>query len=239
MDMNSIWEYQQADMALEKFQRELKDTPTRRRLVKLQRFLQASQAKIGELESMAAVKKNTISELEAQNRALDADMEDLNKDLGYYSECDEEELDQKELEQMVKDCEKTYEAIANVKKELARIKAEIETTDRSVKEMLAKMISAKEEYDTLKVEHKKELAGGSEEVEALTKQLEAAEKEVPAVFVSEYKRIKGFRPNPVAVLANNRCSGCNMQLPAGVTTTVAASDKPVTCENCGRILILR
>ena len=36
---NQLWEYQQKDMALDQFKAALKDTPTRKRLVKLQRYL--------------------------------------------------------------------------------------------------------------------------------------------------------------------------------------------------------
>jgi len=239
MDMNALWEYQRIDLELEKYQKEVKNTPTRRRLVQLQRFVRDSQSRLSEMENTAVVKQNSILELEAQNTALAADLEDLNQDLGYYSECDDEELDIKEIEQMVKNCEKTYDAIAQVKKQVTRLKQEVEASDRATRELIAKMRAAKEEFDMLRVEHEKELAGGEDEEKELKKKLAAAQKAVPAGVLAEYTRIKGFRANPVAVLSGNRCGGCNMQLPANVATKVAASDKPVTCENCGRILILR
>ena len=37
--MRQLWEYQQKDMALDRFDEEQKNTPTRKRLVKLQRYL--------------------------------------------------------------------------------------------------------------------------------------------------------------------------------------------------------
>jgi len=237
-NLHLLWEYQLADMELEKFEKELKNTPTRKKLIKLQRFLQSSQNAIGDMEKTAVVKQNIIFELEAQNQALMADLEDLNKDMSYYSECDDDELDQKEVEQLIKNSEKTYDAIVNVKKQLSAIKNEIETNDKTVKELFKKMIAAKNEYDALRVEHNKELAAGAGDIAALKAKLKEAEEKVPEILVSEYKRIKGFRPNPVAALADNRCGGCRMQLPANVALAVANSDKPVECENCGRILIL-
>ena len=64
-----LWEYQLADLALENYQKELKDTPTRKKLLKLQRFIQAGQAKVQEMESSSRVTQNKISELEGQLKA--------------------------------------------------------------------------------------------------------------------------------------------------------------------------
>lgn len=234
----SLWDYQQADLELENFEKQLKDTPTRKKLVKLQRFLQASQNKIAELENKAVVKQNLLSELDAQNKSLNEDMEDLGKDIGYYSECDDEELSQQEIARIVQESEKIYEAVVGMKKQLTKIKQEIEQSDKQVKELLQKMISAKNEYSVLREEHNKELAAGAGDVKALKQKLVEIEKTVPADLMEEYRRIKGFRPNPVAILKDNCCGGCRMQLPSSVETTLAVSDKPVICENCGRMLIL-
>ena len=238
-NLQILWEYQQADRDVERCEKELKNTPTRKKLVKLQRFLQASQNKIAELEKMAVVKQNTLSDLETQNKALLEDLEDLNKDIGYYSECGDDELDQKEIEQLVKNTEKTYDAIVGLKKQVSKIKQEVEGSDKAVRELLQKMVAAKNEYDGLRVEYNKEMEGSSGALKELKEKLAAMEKQVPEILISEYKRIKGFRPNPVAILSENRCGGCNMQLPSGVAAAVMSSDKPVECENCGRILILK
>ena len=114
-------------MEMERCEKELKNTPTRKKLVKLQRFLQASQNKIAELEKMAAAKQNTLSDLETQNKALLEDLEDLNKDIGYYSECGDDELDQRgNRTASVKNTEKTYDAIVGLKKQVSKIKQEVE-----------------------------------------------------------------------------------------------------------------
>ena len=234
-----LWDYQQADLALEAFRKELKDTPTRKKLVKLQRFIHSAQAKIGEMESAYRVTQNKISELEGQLKALNEDMVDLSKDIGYYSECGDDELDEKEIGALVKNCEANFESISHVKKQLLAIRQELEGGEKTLKDLFLKMKAAKQEYDVLKVQYNKELEGGAGQGKSLEEALKAAEAKVDPGFLAEYKRIKGFRANPVAVLSENRCSGCRMQLPASVTTQVLSSDKPVTCENCGRILIIK
>ena len=237
-NLELLWQYQLAELELEKFEKKLKDTPTRKKMVKLHRFLQTSQSRIQEIEKLAIVRKNNISELETQNKALVADIEDLNKDISYYSECDVEELSEKEVQDLVKNCEQVYDNIVGIKKQLTHLKQELDKTDKEIREIYIKMKAAKTEYDALKAEHAKEIASGQTERAALKTRIDQAAQKVPADLMEEYRRIKGFRQNPVALLENDRCSGCRMQLPSGVASQVTSSKKPVECENCGRILIV-
>ncbi|MFR9208628.1 MAG: zinc ribbon domain-containing protein, partial [Lachnospiraceae bacterium] len=154
------------------------------------------------------------------------------------SECDEEELDEKTIKEMVDNCYKLFEKINSAKKEITKVKQQLDADDRAVKELLAKMKKAKEEYDALMIEHKKEVDAGQEKLSVFKKKLDEAEAKLPKEMIDEYKRIKGFRQNPVAKLENNRCSGCRMQLPASVERKVMEEDRLILCENCGRILVV-
>ena len=109
-----------------------------------------------------------------------------------------------------------------------------------MRELLQKMVAAKNRNTTACGWNiTRRWRGVPARSKELKEKLAAMEKQVPEILISEYKRIKGFRPNPVAILSENRCGGCNMQLPSGVAAAVMSSDKPVECENCGRILILK
>jgi hypothetical protein len=70
------------------------------------------------------------------------------------------------------------------------------------------------------------------------KEVEEIEKQIDPKYVAEYKRIKGFRANPVAVFKDSRCGGCMMQLPSSTTGKILGASTPFVCENCGRILII-
>lgn len=233
-----LWDYQQADIELKECESRIINTPTRKKLLQLKKFYQNGQAKLVELEKSATVKKNLISEIDAKNKLYEADMQDLNQDLGYYSECDEEELDEKTVKDMVENCQKLFEKINLTKKELSKTKQQIEAEDKAAKELLSKMVKVKEEYDALMIEHKKEVEASQEELNSFKEKLNVAESKLPKSIVDEYKKIKGIKQNPVARLQNNCCSGCRMQLPANVTGKVTASDKLILCENCGRILVV-
>ncbi len=235
-NLQQLWQYQQVDMELDAYKRKIQDTPTRKQLVKLKRFMQNSQGKISDAESKAVVKQNALTELNAQSKKLMGEMEEVSKDIGYYSECDDSELDQKLVQELVKNSEKISDAAAHVRSEIAKIREEILQTDKLIREILLKMRTAKAEYDQLKVQY--EVAAGSGELKELEEKLEQAGQGISGEVLDEYRRIKGIRPTPVAILQDNRCDGCKIQLPSGVASSVANSDKLVHCENCGRILIV-
>ncbi len=238
-NLDKLWEYQAIQLEYEKYEKSVKDTETRRKLVKLQKFLQNGQKMLVDMEKSAKLKDDKIKEIEAKNKAYMEDLEDLNKDFGYYNECDVEELDEKEIMQAVKEAQKINENIANLKKQLAQIKNDIEESDSKVKESLAKMRNAKTEYEELYKVYEGEIAASAGELEERKKVIDEAASKLPKELLAEYNRIKGFRMNPVALFQNNICGGCNIQLPSGMTSVVMNSAKPVECENCGRILYIK
>lgn len=237
-NLQDLWQYQQADMELDAYKRKVQDTPTRKKILQLKRFLQNSQGKITDAESKAAVKQSALTELNTQAKKLMDEVEEISKDIGYYSECDDAELDQKLVSELVKNSEKVCDAAASVRGEIAKIQNEVLAMDKLIREILQKMRTAKTEYDQLMVEYDKEQAGSSEEQKALEAKLAEAGKKIPQEILAEYKRVKGIRPTPVAILKDNRCDGCKIQLPSGVASSVANSEQLVHCENCGRILIV-
>ncbi len=237
--MNSLerlWEYQSAQLELESYERQLKDTPTRKKLIKLQKYVQQSQAKLLEMENASKIMQNKLYELEKSLKKCDEDLEDLKKDFGYFSECEADELNEKEITAALKSCEATYEKMAGIKKHALSVKAQIDGADASSRELLAKMRVAKEDYDALRVSHQEEIELGKERDDELKSILLKTGEGIDVVFMEDYNRTKGLRPNPVAMFVDYTCKGCNMQLPSSLESVVVAAKTPVHCENCGRIL---
>ena len=237
-NLNFLWEYQKKDIELENFKNQLQNTPTRKRLLQLQRYLKSSQQKVNEIEERILFRQNTVGECERQYGVIVEDMEDLSKDIGYFSECDAQDLNRGEIQDFVKTGRQLSASALQLKKDMTALRDEINETDKMLRELLQKMRAAKKEYDILKVEHRKEIENSEEETKILTASVSELEKKLPPALINEYKRIKGFRPMPVAKLEDSRCTGCNMQLPSGMAASVAKSDKLILCENCGRILIV-
>jgi len=237
-NLKVLLDYQQADMALTDYESKAKNTPTRKKLVQIQRFVKGAQDKLAEMEASTKVKNGTISELSAQYLSLVDDMEDLNKDISYYSECTDEELDEKEIRDMAAAAERINDAMAKIRKNLSALKTQIDQDSKTAMQLLQKMRTAKSEYDELKAAYNKEVEENSKDIAEYQQKVATIEKEIDAVYVAEYKRIKGFRANPVAVFKDFRCGGCNMQLPSSTTQKILNAKTPFVCENCGRILII-
>lgn len=237
-NLAELWAFQKEDLELDAFQAKIKDTPTRKRLVQLQSYLKSSQKKVTDIEKKAILTQNAIEEYERQYIKAGEDLEELNKDIGYMTETDAAELHKDEVQDTVKAAEKLSSDVASIRKELINIQKDIEKSDAEVRELLQKMRVAKKEYDTLRVEYDTQVAASADEVKALEKKVKAASKKLDAAVLKEYTRIKDARQNPVALFENDRCMGCNMQLPSSVGDRILSSEKPILCENCGRILIV-
>lgn len=236
--LKGLLEYQQADMALTDYENKAKNTPTRKKLVQIQHFVKNAQDKLAEIESSTKKKNGTISELSSQYLSLVEDMEDLNKDISYFSECTDEELDENEIHDMTVAAERINDSMVKVRKNLSQLKTQIDQDSKLAMQLLQKMRTAKTEYETLKAEYNKEVEENSKDLAAYREKANELAQKVDPVYLREYQRIKGFRANPVAIFRDSRCSGCNMQLPSSTTQKIQNSKTPFVCENCGRILIL-
>ena len=58
-------------------------------------------------------------------------------------------------------------------------------------------------------------------------------------YLRLYDRVAAHRaPPPVAEVRNGTCTGCRLALAPGKARALKMSTQPLTCENCGRILLL-
>ena len=233
-----LYEYQQADLKLEAYEQQLKDTPARRQLIKLQSYLQKQKALLKEIENKALVEQNELSEIDVQ---YDRMMEFLSKkqnDVSEYEKLDINVLDYNVVKDLVRDYESVYENIVKQKRKALSLRKRAEETDAKLKEMLVRVGKAQKEFSELKKKHQEELNAGAEELNKLKKAVEAAAAKVDPALLQKYARIKQNTAVPVTHLKNGRCMGCNMELPSRDLAKIKKSDIIIECENCGRILYM-
>ena len=238
MNMELLLKYQSIDAEYMEFESKLKDTDTRKQMNQRKRAYKNAHDKLQELEQNCKLKNARIADLEKQLKSLNDDMEDLDKDISYYSECDDDELDAKEIKLMAVNAEKILDSITKVRKMLVQLKTELAEEAKTVKTLVVKLKNAKSEHDELKAVYEQELSVGEPRRKEFEQRLSEIESKLSPDVMKEYKRIKSLKTNPIAIFKDSRCSGCNMQLPSNVGAKISASDKPVFCENCGRILAL-
>lgn len=234
-----LFEYQQADAKLEAYERELKNTETRKQLIKLQNYLKKQQALLHDMENRALVEQNDLSEVNAQYDRMIEQMGKKHKDISEYEQVDPAILDYNVVRDLVREYEATYENIVKQKRRAQTAQKKAQDTEASLKEMLPRVSQAQRDFAVLKKKHEEELQKGAGELESLRKAAELAASKVDPKLLQRYKHIKQNTAMPVTLLKDGRCMGCNMELPSRDLAKIKVSDTIVECENCGRILYLQ
>ncbi|MDD5016464.1 MAG: C4-type zinc ribbon domain-containing protein [Eubacteriales bacterium] len=234
-----LYEYQQADAELEAYEKKLKNTATRKQLIKLQSYLKKQQEALRDMENKALVEQNGLSEVEAQYDRMIELLNKKHKDIGEYEKMDPEELDYNVVKDLVHEYETTYENIVKQKRRAVIVQKNAEQTAAKLKDILVHVSQAQKDFATLKKKHEEELRAGAEELDKLRKAAELAASKVDAELLKKYKRIKKNTPMPVTLLQGGRCMGCNMELPSRDLANIKKTDTIIECENCGRILYLQ
>jgi predicted nucleic acid-binding Zn-ribbon protein len=234
--LETLWNYQQAELELARFETSLKNTETRKKLIRQQQVFQNNQQRLKQLEQETVLASNKIREIASQADALKKQMEQKDTEIAEIADYELEDLFLEDVQEIVKECEEIKSAIEMNKRKLVDVMHKLEQAETDMKETLVKMSNAKKAFDQLKAAHAKELDAGKGDMDKLKANVTKAAKEVEAGLMEQYKKIKQHRPNPVAYLKNKRCQGCNMELPSGMLQSLRDMDKITICENCGRIL---
>lgn len=233
-----LYEYQQADAELEAYEKKLKNTPTRKQLIKLQNYLKKQQAVLRDMENRALVEQNALLEIDSQYDRMIELLNKKHKNIGEYEKMDPEELDYNVVRDLVHEYETTYDNIIKQKSRAVTVEKKAEETEARLKEILVNVSKAQKDFAALKKQHEDELRAGSDTLEKLRKASELAASKVEPALLERYNRIKQNRPQPVTMLKDGRCMGCNMELPSRDLAKLKKDGVIVECENCGRILYL-
>ena len=227
-----LWQYQQADMAADAFEREIKRSPNRIALKKNREFLVEQQNAVKRMEQEVAemadrieVIKVAITRIEGQLSALQARMES------------NPPADLKQAQELTRDAQKLLNNLNDYEREMKRIQKDATEHERAEKEIRVKYAKVKSEYDQQKVAYEAEYAEQLKKLE--DKQAVAREKakSVEKALLDKYMQVKKHSVPPVARLYGDQCGGCNMSLPQVTLRKFKNDVAYIECENCGRMII--
>lgn len=233
--LEALWQYQQAELELEKLKREVKSTPSRQKFNKLHNYLTEQQNTIGLIQKNLDERAERISELNAQLEALMKDYELEQSELEIME--NDTESTSAELSEARRSIEKLQGRVSQLTRELSSILEWTEKTTESINTTWGKAARAKREYDALRAVCATELENYRPRLDAAESLLAERRKSISDEMMKKYKMIKKNHAMPVARVENSQCGGCNMSLPFVVVKRVASGTQIVECENCGRILI--
>lgn len=230
--LHLLWEYQQADVEVDKLEASIKRSPTRLKLVKYRDYLVEQQNVMrrieGEVFNMTdrlEALKDAIKLTEEQLRALQARLESTPP------------TDSETVQQFLNDARRFQNNLTAYEQEIRRIRKDAADRERQQHDVKVRAAKAKGEFDKLKVSYDVEYKESSKELDVLRAAAAEKAKAIEPEFMERYRTIKRHSVPPLARLYGDQCGGCNMSLPSAVSRKIKAGEL-VECETCGRLLII-
>ena len=232
--LEALFAYQKALEAREQFDANLRKTPARQQYSALHKTLSAQQATVkrlcDEMEARGQQIARVTENLKRLEERLELETDELNTILG------DEESTAEEMTELRGDIERLNREINQCAREVGKLLNEVETATGEYRSTGAAYNKNRKEFDAVKALCEKEKADSAAEAAALDAEIAAKAQNVEPRLLERFKRAKQHNPNPVVLVVNAKCSGCNMSLPTSALKRLAQPDSYLECENCGRIL---
>lgn len=230
--LDALLKYQEADMKLFEYENKLRNSPARQKLLQVKKYLLEQQDKWKQFE------KNTFERQQKFDQLKLFYEQALNEYKQAEADYSEAVKDTKEdVEALRKEYEGIQNSLAKVRRELVKIIKEMNDSEKMVLKMHNSVNSAKKEFTELREKHQKELDDAKSDIEEIKKQVISSGKKVDKELLEKYNKIRKTRSNPVAFVVEDKCGGCNMELPYLTLSRLKEdNDIIIECDNCGRIL---
>ena len=230
--LHLLWEYQKADMEVDKLEASIRRSPVRQKLVKYRDYSAEPQNAMKHIESEVATMQDRLEALKdairmtnEQVHALHAKMEsDPLKNSG-------------DVQSFLNDAKRLQNNLNAYEQEIKRIRKDAADRERQQHDVRVRAAKAKSEFDKLKLVYDDEKRSKDGELEALKAAAAEKAKPIEREFMERYREIKRHSVPPLAARNGDQCQGCNMSLPSSVSRKVKAGEL-VECETCGRLLII-
>ena len=232
--MEALWAYQEAEVAKNVIENEIRTTPARLQLNKLHKQLKNQQAVIAKLSEDIEAYEQQLTKLTDQVGKLEARLQMESSELATMKQDDESTAE--EMTELKVDIERLNREVSQGVREAKSLLGDIEKASDEYQNTARSASKAKKEYDTLRMQCEEERIARQGELDQHDKNLELLSKTVDPALLERYQQVKLHHAVPIAKIVNSKCGGCNMSLPMVMLKKIATTDGIVECENCGRIL---
>ena len=232
--MEALWAYQEAEIAKNAVENEIRSTPARLQLNKLHKQLKNQQAVIAKLSEDIEAYEQQLNKLTDSVEKLEARLEVESGELQTIRQDDESTAE--EMTELKVDIERLNREISQGVRETKSLLGEIEKATEEYQTTVKAASKAKKEYDTLRVTCEEEKEARAGELAKHDQNLAVLAKTVDPALLERFNQVKLHHAVPIAKIINSKCGGCNMSLPMVMLKKIATTDGIVECENCGRIL---
>lgn len=230
--LHLLWEYQKADVEVDKMEASIKRSPTRQKLVKYRDYVVEQQSTMKRIEGEVANMADRLEALKDAIRMTDDQLKSLQSKMD-----NDPPADALALQQFLNDAKRFENNLTAYEQEIRRIRKDASDRERQQHDVKVRAAKAKAEFDKLKVVYDEESKEKTKELDVLRAAAAEKAKLIEPEFMDRYNTIKRHSVPPLAQLYGDQCGGCNMSLPSAVARKVKAGEL-VECETCGRLLIL-
>lgn len=227
-----LWQFQQADMAADALETEIKRSPTRIALKKNREFLVEQQNAVKRMEEEVAEMVDRVDVIKIAIARMEEQLSALQKRM---SETPPESIDQ--AQELSRDAQKLLSDLSSYEQEMRRIQKDAAERDHMEKEIRIRYAKVKGEYDQQKIAYEAEYKEQMKALEEKRRVVQEKSRDIDPALLEKYRSIKLHCIPPVARLFGDQCGGCNMSLPQVTLRSFKNGAKIIECETCGRMII--
>ena len=229
-----LWQYQQVDMELDQYEKEMRASSNRKELLKHREFLLEQQSVLKKIESDVEIMSDRMEALADEITRLNGSVAEATANFEANRPQDLEEA-----KKQIASIQKLLTTISRYEAELAKMRKDSEARDRQQREVRVRAAKARAEFDRIKVIYDEEFKAASVKLDELKKKVAKEAEDIDPALIEKYKSIKRHAAMPITRLHDDRCGGCNMQLSAAEKDKVRSGVAYVECENCGRLILVK
>ena len=229
-----LWQYQQVDMELDQYEKEMRGNSNRKELLKHRDFLLEQQNVLKKIEADVEIMSDRMEALADEITRLNGSVSEATANFEANRPQDIEEA-----RKQIAAIQKLISTISRYEAELAKMRKDSEARDRQQREVRVRAAKARAEFDRIKVIYDDEYKVAAVKLDALKKKVAKEAEGIDPALMEKYKAIKRHSTPPITRIHDDRCGGCNMQLPAADMNKIRTGAPYVECENCGRIILVK
>lgn len=230
-NLQTLINYQATDKSLLNIEKELAATEEKKKYAQARKFLKNAQTALDGYESKAVSLSAELTHTEARYKKIVDDLKE-------FAEIDYSELEDNEGEiaYLKKNAQALADTLKTLKKELVAMKEKIEQVSQEYKTLKKQTIVMQKQFKEYKEKYNAVAQAKETQIEAIRKELDEMEKDIPAEILERYKnkRKEGLWP-VLCPLNGDRCGVCSMDLPRAAISRLTEKGI-IECENCHRLI---
>ena len=159
-----LWQYQQVDMELDQYEKEMRGSSNRKELLKHRDFLLEQQNVLKKIEADVEIMGDRMEALADEIERLNGSVAEASANFEAHRPEDLEEA-----KKQIAALQKLITTISRYESELAKMRKDSEARDRQQREVRVRAAKARAEFDRIKVIYDEEYKQASVKLEALKK----------------------------------------------------------------------